>query len=103
MNQFSLLMTDIFAAAYDGKVEWLIVEGVASDGVHSQSVSDDWKSFASTMAASLVANILCDPSVFKRWPHCFQGQCSCWKRCGPLEELNWFSSLKVMQRVKFHQ
>ena len=100
-------MTDIFAAAYDGKMEWLIVEGVASDGVLSQSVSDDWKSFASTMAASLVANILCDPYVFEGWPHCYQGQCSCWKRCGSLAELTWFSSffclLKVMQRVTFHQ
>ena len=100
-------MTDIFAAAHDGKMEWLLVEGVASDRGLSQSVSDDWKSFASTMAASLVANILCDPYVFQGWPHCNQGQCYCWKRCGPLAELNclsiFYCLLKVMQKVKFHQ
>ena len=66
-------MTDIFAAAYDGKMEWLIVQGVASGRDLSQSVSDDWKSFASTMAASLVAH-LCDPYVFQEWPHCNQGR-----------------------------
>ena len=79
-------MTDIFAAAYDSKMEWLRVEGVASDSDLSQSVSDDWKSFASTMAASLVAHILCDPYVFQEWPHCNQGQCYCWKRYSPLAD-----------------
>ena len=77
-------MTGLFAAAYDDKMEWLIVKGVASDRDLSQSVSDDWKYFASTMAASLVANILSNPIVFKEWPHHNQGKCFfffCWKRC----------------------
>ena len=84
-------MTDIFAAAHDGKMEWLLVEGVASDRVGSQSVSNDWNSFASTMAASLVANILCDPYVFQGWPRCNQGQCYCWK--SPLAELNFLLNI----------
>ena len=100
-------MSDVFAAAHDGKMEWLLVEGVASDRGLIQFVSDDWKSFASTMAASLVANILCDPYVFQGWPHYNQGQCYIWQRCDPLAELNCFSLFfclfKVMQRVKFHQ
>ena len=83
-------MTGIFAAAYDGMMEWLIVKGVASDRGISQSLVDDWKSFSSTMAASLVANILCDPYVFQEWPRIDQGECYCWKRCAPLAELNCF-------------
>ena len=70
-----LFLTGLFAAAYDDKMEWLIVKGVASDRDLSQPVSDDWKYFASTMAASLVANILSNPIVFKEWPHHNQGKC----------------------------
>ena len=68
-------LTGIFAAAYDVNVEWLIVKGFASDSGLSQSSVDDWKSFASTMAASLVANILSDSAIFQEWPHCSQGKC----------------------------
>ena len=60
-----LFITGLFAAAYDDKVEWIIVKGVASNRGLSQSVSDDRKSFASTMAASLVANILSDAIIFQ--------------------------------------
>ena len=70
----------IFAAAYDDKVEWVIAKGVASYREdHSQSSSDEWFSFGSTMAASLVANILSDPFVFQGWAHCNQGKCHLWK------------------------
>ena len=31
-------------------------------------------SFASTMAASVVAKMLNDPVVFQEWPHCIQGK-----------------------------
>ena len=89
-------MTGLFAAAYDDKMEWLIVKGVASDRDLSQSVNDDWKSFASTMAASLVANILSNPIVFKEWPHHNQGK---WvfffrKRCVLQEKCLVFRSPK---------
>ena len=76
-----LFLTGLFAAAHDDQMEWLIVKGVASDRDLSQSVSDDWKYFASAMAASLVANILSNPIVFKEWPHHNQGKCYCWKMC----------------------
>lgn len=68
-------MAGIFAAAYDDKMEWLIVKGVASYRDLSQFLSDAWESFASTMAASLVANILSNPVVFREWPHFKRGKC----------------------------
>ena len=69
-------MTGIFAAAYDDKMEWLMVKGVASYRDLSQFLSDDWESFASTMAASVVANILSNPVIFQEWPHYNRGRCS---------------------------
>ncbi|XP_067019671.1 uncharacterized protein [Acropora muricata] len=59
----------IYAAAYDANIEWLIVKGVASYFHQSQSATDKWKSFASAMAASVVAKMLNDPTVFQEWPH----------------------------------
>ncbi|XP_044171113.1 uncharacterized protein LOC114967311 [Acropora millepora] len=59
----------IYAAAYDANIEWLIVKGVASYFHQSQSATDEWKSFASAMAASVVAKMLNDPTVFQEWPH----------------------------------
>ncbi|XP_068733932.1 uncharacterized protein [Montipora capricornis] len=63
----------VFAAAYDEKVEWVLVKGVASFVNQTQlSRGCEWMSFASTMAASVVANMLNDPVVFQEWPHCNQ-------------------------------
>ena len=53
----------------------MIVKGVASFGDLTQPSSGDWMAFASTMAASVVANILNDPRVFLGWPHYSQGNC----------------------------
>ena len=40
-------------------MEWVVAKGIASfAGDHSQSSSDEWFSFGSTMAASFVADIL---------------------------------------------
>ena len=64
-----LPVSGLYAAAYDDKVEWVIVKGVASFGDPTQPSSGDWMAFASTMAASVVANILNDPRVFQGWPH----------------------------------
>ncbi|XP_044164936.1 uncharacterized protein LOC122948903 [Acropora millepora] len=58
----------VYAAAYDANIEWLIVKGVASYFNQSQSATDEWKSFASAMAASVVAKMLNDPTVFQEWP-----------------------------------
>ena len=64
------LIPGLYAAAYDHKVEWMIVKGVASYGDASeQPSSDEWKSFASIMAASVAAKILNDPVIFQGWPH----------------------------------
>ena len=59
----------VFAAAHDDKMEWVIVKGVAGYGNVSQSSGDDWMSFGSIMAASLVANILRDADIFQDWSH----------------------------------
>ncbi|XP_068674136.1 NLR family CARD domain-containing protein 3-like isoform X2 [Montipora foliosa] len=63
----------VFAAAHDEKVEWVVVKGVASFVNQTQLSRSEWMSFASTMAASVVAKMLNDPVVFQEWPHCNQG------------------------------
>ena len=69
----SLLVVGVFVAAHDMKIEWVIVKGV-SHFINDPDQPDElWKSFACTMAASLVFNMLNDPVVFKDWPH-FDGK-----------------------------
>ena len=60
-------------------IEWVIVKGVASYFHQSQSATSEWISFASTMAASVVAKMLTDPAVFQEWPHYNQGKSHHWK------------------------
>ncbi|XP_068753920.1 protein NLRC3-like [Montipora capricornis] len=62
----------VFAAAYDEKIEWVVVKGVAHFVNQTQLSRNEWMSFASTMAASVVAKMLNDPVVFQEWPHCNQ-------------------------------
>ncbi|XP_068700177.1 NLR family CARD domain-containing protein 3-like isoform X2 [Montipora foliosa] len=62
----------VFAAAYDEKIEWVVVKGVASFVNQAQLSRSEWMSFASTMAASVVAKMLNNPVVFEEWPHCNQ-------------------------------
>ena len=69
------LTSGVYAAAYDANVEWVIVKGVSSYFDQSQSASDEWMSFASAMAASVVAKMLKAPAVFEEWRHCNQGKC----------------------------
>ncbi|XP_068749816.1 uncharacterized protein [Montipora capricornis] len=64
----------VFAAAYDEKVEWVVVKGVARFVNETQLSRSEWMSFASTMAASVVAKMLNDPVVFQEWPHCSQAR-----------------------------
>ncbi|XP_044165140.1 uncharacterized protein LOC114973480 [Acropora millepora] len=59
----------VYAAAYDANIEWVVVKGVASYFHQSRSATSEWLSFASTMAASVVAKMLSDPTVFREWPH----------------------------------
>ena len=59
----------VFAAAHDLKTEWVVVKGIKDYADASQSSSDEWGTFASVMAASVVANILSDAIIFEDWPH----------------------------------
>ncbi|XP_015776085.1 PREDICTED: uncharacterized protein LOC107354153, partial [Acropora digitifera] len=59
----------VYAAAYDANMEWLIVKGVAGYFHQGQPATNEWMSFASTMAASVMAKMLHDPTVFLEWPH----------------------------------
>ncbi|XP_068679882.1 NLR family CARD domain-containing protein 3-like isoform X2 [Montipora foliosa] len=69
----------VFAAAHDEKVEWVVVKGVARFVNETQVSRSEWMSFASTMAASVVAKMLNDPVVFQEWPHCNQEMLKQWK------------------------
>ena len=50
------------------------MKGVASYFGQSQSATSEWMSFASCMAASVVAKMLNDATVFREWPHYNQGK-----------------------------
>ena len=69
-----LLTSGVYSAAYDANIEWVIVKGVASYFYQGQAATSEWMSFASTMAASVVAKMLNDPTVFEKWPHYSQGK-----------------------------
>ncbi|XP_015779149.1 PREDICTED: uncharacterized protein LOC107357020 isoform X2 [Acropora digitifera] len=64
----------VYAATHTTNIEWVIVKGVASYFHQNHSATSDWKSFASTMAASVVAKLLMDPTVFREWRHYNQGK-----------------------------
>jgi len=68
-----LLTSGVYSAAYDANIEWVIVKGVARYFYQGQSATSEWMSFASTMAASVVAKMLNDPTVFQKWAHYNQG------------------------------
>ncbi|PFX14629.1 Protein NLRC5 [Stylophora pistillata] len=60
---------DLFAAARDMKMEWLVVKGVCDFARGSRSTNHSWKTFACVMAASVVSNMLSNSLVFGDWPH----------------------------------
>ena len=66
----------VFAAAHDLKTEWVVVKGIKDYVDGSQSSNDEWGTFASVMAASVVANILSDAVIFEDWPHYNTGNAS---------------------------
>ena len=49
-------------------MEWVVVKGISgyADGTEER---ENWQTFASVTAASLVANILNHCSIFEDWPH----------------------------------
>ena len=64
-----LSISGIFAAAHDLKVEWAVVKGISDYADGTKSSTDNWRPFASFMAASVVANILKGPGVLTGWEH----------------------------------
>ena len=72
MSGAAVSVAGLYTAAFDLQVEWLVVKGIASYADGRESTNEKWSEFASVNAASLVAKILNDDVVFKRWPH-YQG------------------------------
>ena len=75
MCHFLCCSIGVVTAVFDCQIEWLIVKGITDYADGSQLPSESWSSFASVMAASLVAHILSEPCVFHPWPH-YQGYSS---------------------------
>ena len=72
MRGAGVSVAGLYTAAFDLQVEWLVVKGIDSYADAGESTNEKWSEFASVNAASLVAKILNDDVVFKRWPH-YQG------------------------------
>ena len=49
-------------------MEWAVIKGVADYADGTNSSTDEWKRFASFMAASVTAKVL-DPDAFKNMPN----------------------------------
>lgn len=62
----------LVTAAHDLDIEWIVIKGVSDFADGKKSDTESWRPFASLMAASLVADILSDPIVFRDWPY-YQG------------------------------
>ncbi|CAH3144484.1 unnamed protein product [Porites lobata] len=58
----------LYKAAHDLKIEWAVIKGVADYADGTNSSTDEWKRFASFMAASVTAKVL-DSSPFKNMPN----------------------------------
>ena len=50
-------------------MEWVVIKGISDYADGTASLTEQWKPFASVMAASVVNNILREPVVFAQWPH----------------------------------
>ena len=63
-----LHVSGVFSAAHDLKMEWVVVKGISgyADGTEA---NENWQTFASVTAASLVVSILNQCSIFEDWPH----------------------------------
>ena len=67
-NSLLLYVSGVFSATHDLKMEWVVVKGISgyADGTESK---ENWQTFASVTAASLVVSILKECSIFEDWPH----------------------------------
>ena len=63
-----IFVSGVFSAAHDLKMEWVVVKGISgyADGTEEK---ENWQTFASVTAASLVVSILNQCSIFEDWPH----------------------------------
>lgn len=63
----------VYSAAHDLKMEWVVIKGISGypDGTEAE---ENWKTFASVMAASVVISIANDCSIFEEWPHYKDGR-----------------------------
>ena len=69
IDQSIFFTLGIFAAAHDLKTEWVVIKGISGYADCAASLTKQWLSFASVMAASVMYNILSDTFVFEQWPH----------------------------------
>ena len=67
-NSLLLYVLGVFSAAHELKMEWVVIKGISgyADGTESK---ENWQTFASVTAASLVVSILNQCSIFEDWPH----------------------------------
>ena len=67
-NSLLLYVLGVFSAAHELKMEWVVIKGISgyADGTESK---ENWQTFASVTAASLVVSILKECSIFEDWPH----------------------------------
>ena len=49
------------------KMEWVVVKGISGYADGTGGNREEWKTFASAMAASVVQNMLYNPIVFQGW------------------------------------
>ena len=61
-------VSGVFSAARDLKMKWVLIKGISgyADGTEA---SENWQTFASVAAASLLVTILNQYSIFKDLPH----------------------------------
>ena len=67
-NSLLLYVSGVFSAVHDLKMEWVVVKGISgyADGTESK---ENWQTFASVTAASLVFSILKECNIFEDWLH----------------------------------
>ena len=67
-NSLLSYVSGVFSAAHELKMEWVVIKGISgyADGTETK---ENWQTFASVTAASLVVSILNDCSIFGDWPH----------------------------------
>ncbi|CAH3167062.1 unnamed protein product [Pocillopora meandrina] len=76
----------LFASEFDHQIGWLVLKGISEYADSTVCSSEEWKTFSSVMAASVVEKILSDPDVFQEWNH-YQEARACNERDLPGKEI----------------